>query len=1014
MRSTPRWRRLGALACAAALVLSLVPGTAAAAGPAQSRNIHKNDYTTWSKPVTSYLYEHNGGLTRVEYTGGQIVVEDYDSSFALQSSRTVPMELSLWGGFFAGEDYNFLIFGQSNPSESDSAEVIRVVKYDKDWNRLGQASLRGANTTVPFDAGSLRCDEYGGYLYLRTSHEMYTSDDGLNHQSNLTMAVRQSDMSITDSYYDVMNISYGYVSHSFNQFVIVDEDGHLVALDHGDAYPRSVVFTKYYADAGTGRFTGSRYGQWCSYGDMLEFAGATGANATGGSVGGLAETRDCYIMAYSYNGTGQGSGDRYPYYHYMDKASGRSWQVQINLPGCTTPVLAPTGLDGGYMLWNGKSGSTVSDTLYYLAYSADGQPGQYQTAQAPLSDCQPIPWEDGVVWYVTDGGAPTFYTLDGSGVTAHPAGASAPEPTPTPTPTPTLTPTPTPTPTPGADADSLSCQLGAPTVSRCTALKEDGSLWVWSIAAESYGYDTPAAPVQVGSGYIAAGYNWGVKEDHSLWMWGAEGLITGRQSDQGSVSEPVRVMDGVRYASGSDRCMVALKTDGTLWGWGACENLTGEHGENILSSQPRKLLDGVKQAQCTGWGWMALKEDGSLWAAGISNHANLNAQAYTSGNQLIPLTQVMDGVAAFSVDWQNTLVIKEDGSLWSWGDSLYGQIGNGGGYTDQRGVYYWQDTPVKILDDVVYAQAGYTSYAITSDGTLYGWGQNDAGQLGFSGGNFTSLDSRGEPCQSTPIRITDHARAVVSFSYGVGVLKEDGSLWVCGDNTLGTLGLAQQARIPSLTQLLDGVMLPGQAGQPEQPGQPEPTPDPDPEPDPGQAASFTDVPASAWYAEYAGTAASAGLMNGTGSNRFSPSQTLSVAEVVTLAARLCAGEAGETVPASGSGQPWYRGAYDYCVDSGLFTAAEVPLSAMNSPATRFQMVDILDRAVPDSEKAAIHSDVTVPDLAQSAPYGGVVYRWYRAGITQGDQNGNFNGSSHITRAETAAILCRLAGLAERV
>ena len=181
-----------------------------------------------------------------------------------------------------------------------------------------------------------------------------------------------------------------------------------------------------------------------------------------------------------------------------------------------------------------------------------------------------------------------------------------------------------------------------------------------------------------------------------------------------------------------------------------------------------------------------------------------------------------------------------------------------------------------------------------------------------------------------------------------------------------------------------------------------------------QAASFTDVPASAWYAEYAGTAASAGLMNGTGSNRFSPSQTLSVAEVVTLAARLCAGEAGEAVPASGSGQPWYRGAYDYCVDSGLFTAAEVPLSAMNSPATRFQMVDILDRAVPDSEKAAIHSDVTVPDLAQSAPYGGVVYRWYRAGITQGDQNGNFNGSSHITRAETAAILCRLAGLAERV
>ena len=264
--------------------------------------------------------------------------------------------------------------------------------------------------------------------------------------------------------------------------------------------------------------------------------------------------------------------------------------------------------------------------------------------------------------------------------------------------------------------------------------------------------------------------------------------------------------------------------------------------------------------------------------------------------------------------------------------------------------------------------------------------------------NFTSLDSRGEPCQSTPIRITDHARAVVSSPTAWGVLKEDGSLWVCGDNTLGTLGLAQQARIPSLTQLLDGVMLPGRQGSRNSPASRSPPPDPDPEPDPGQAASFTDVPASAWYAEYAGTAASAGLMNGTAPTGSAPSQTLSVAEVVTLAARLCAGEAGETVPASGSGQPWYRGAYDYCVDSGLFTAAEVPLSAMNSPATRFQMVDHPGSGGARQREGRHPTAMSpCPTWPSPAPYGGVVYRWYRAGITQGDQNGNFNGSSHITR-----------------
>ena len=66
------------------------------------------------------------------------MAEDYSPDFQYLSGRTIPMELSRWGGFFAGADYNFFVFGQENPSESDSTEVIRVVKYSKDWQRLGQ------------------------------------------------------------------------------------------------------------------------------------------------------------------------------------------------------------------------------------------------------------------------------------------------------------------------------------------------------------------------------------------------------------------------------------------------------------------------------------------------------------------------------------------------------------------------------------------------------------------------------------------------------------------------------------------------------------------------------------------------------------------------------------------------------------------------------------------------------------------------------------------------------------
>ncbi len=417
------------LALCLALALTLAPaGRAAAAQPVKSRNINAQDYSRWSSTVNSYLYENpQGGLTRVEYTGGQIVVEDYDSAFQFQSGRTIPMELTTWGGFFAGQDYNFFVFGQNNPRQDDSVEVIRVVKYSKDWQRLGQASLNGANTTVPFDAGSLRCAEYGGYLYIRTCHEMYKSDDGYNHQSNLTMAVRQDDMTVTDSYYGVLNSAFGFISHSFNQFILVDQTGLIVAIDHGDAYPRGVSFNRYYSNASTGKFSGSnQYDPWCSYGSIMDFAGQEGDNTTGANIGGLAETTDCYIFAYCYDRAGTDRGGRYPFYHYMDKATGKSWSVLLSqTPGVTNPVLAPMGLEGGYELWNGKDGYAANDTLYYISYNAQGQPSQIQTAKGSLSDCQPIAYNGKAVWYTTDNSTPVFYALDSSGVTAIPTAAGA-------------------------------------------------------------------------------------------------------------------------------------------------------------------------------------------------------------------------------------------------------------------------------------------------------------------------------------------------------------------------------------------------------------------------------------------------------------------------------------------------------------------------------------------------------------------------------------------------------------
>ncbi|MDE6984482.1 MAG: hypothetical protein K2O99_08115 [Lachnospiraceae bacterium] len=374
----------------------------------QNYRWYSNYDWNWADTVKSHLYENPaGGVTRVEYVDGQIIVEDYDDSFYLRSNRTIPMELSLWGGFFAGENYNFVIFGQENPTQNNDTEVIRVLKYSKDWKRLGQTSLRGANTTVPFDAGSLRCAEYGDYLYIRTCHEMYASArDGKNHQANLTLTVRQSDMALTDTYYIVMNSSVGYVSHSFNQFVLVDQNQNIVTLDHGDAHPRSIVVMRYKsAKAGGDKFSGG-----VAESDLVTFSGAVGDNYTGATTGGFAETENGYVTALNYDATGTGIRDI-----YLGYTSKNGLNATLNgvtaLTGMRTPVLAPTGLDGGYLMW-----TDVNNTFYYTRYADGGTVGTISTAPAALSDCQPICHNGEVIWYVTSYSAPVFYKINAAGV----------------------------------------------------------------------------------------------------------------------------------------------------------------------------------------------------------------------------------------------------------------------------------------------------------------------------------------------------------------------------------------------------------------------------------------------------------------------------------------------------------------------------------------------------------------------------------------------------------------------
>lgn len=131
-------------------------------------------------------------------------------------------------------------FGQDNPTESDGVEVVRVVKYSQDWQRLGQASIQGVNIDKPFVFGSVRCTEYNGYLLIHTCREMYESftNDGLNHQANISFIVKQSDMSWEP-------LGKCHVSRSFDQFILVDQPANIVRMDLGDGHPRAVTLSQY-------------------------------------------------------------------------------------------------------------------------------------------------------------------------------------------------------------------------------------------------------------------------------------------------------------------------------------------------------------------------------------------------------------------------------------------------------------------------------------------------------------------------------------------------------------------------------------------------------------------------------------------------------------------------------------------------------------------------------------------------------------------------------------------------
>ncbi|MBQ1344086.1 MAG: S-layer homology domain-containing protein [Firmicutes bacterium] len=172
---------------------------------------------------------------------------------------------------------------------------------------------------------------------------------------------------------------------------------------------------------------------------------------------------------------------------------------------------------------------------------------------------------------------------------------------------------------------------------------------------------------------------------------------------------------------------------------------------------------------------------------------------------------------------------------------------------------------------------------------------------------------------------------------------------------------------------------------------------------------FTDVAEDDWYAAVVKAGYELGLITGMSDGAFDPKGQLTIAQTVTMAARLHSiyynGE--EDIPASEG--PWYQAYMDYAYKNGIINSAYY-FCDVNEPANRAQFAEIFADALPAEALAPINdiADGDVPDVGADSSYADAVYLLYRAGILQGRDSGYFYATSNINRAEAAAMLSRMA------
>ena len=322
-------------------------------------------------------------------------------------------------------------------------------------------------------------------------------------------------------------------------------------------------------------------------------------------------------------------------------------------------------------------------------------------------------------------------------------------------------------------------------------LLPDGSKRVKQV---SHGYDDYSAAITV---------------DGCLYMWGDNyyGEL-GNGTNKNHIKLPIKIMDNVASVSLGYHHSAAITTDGSLYMWGY--NGQGQLGNGTYndSNVPIKIMDNVVSVSLGYYHSAAITTDGNLYMWGHNGFSQLGNGKSGYGVYETRPVKIMGDVVSVSLGYFHSSAITTDGSLYIWGDNTYGQLGNGKGGGD-----HWKyeegidsNVPIKIMDNVASVNLGEVhSAAITTDGSLYMWGENYSGQLGNGkeGGDYSTYD--GEIDSNVPIKIIDNIATVSLGHWYSAAITTDGSLYMWGLNEQGQLGngTTENSNIP--IKIMDNI-----------------------------------------------------------------------------------------------------------------------------------------------------------------------------------------------------------------